>query len=204
MKGTMGQVTPALDDRHGRLTPALRDFLTTFVPPGSRCLSVGHEHGRVLAPWMLERGCEHVSVELPGRSALPHADGSFDAALLIGVLDHLLAPRPVAAELHRVLRPGGVLLATAPNLSYWRRRLGRAVGGPDRRVRSFSPGALQDILRQAGFSLVGTEGQDGSIVRDRPLVGHLWKGRASAPYRVAERLLPALLGSRIGAFAIRT
>jgi SAM-dependent methyltransferase len=200
----MEQAATALDDQHGRLTPALRDFLTTFVPPGSRCLSVGHAPGGTVGPWLREHGCEHVSVELRGRSVLPYADGSFDAALLIGVLDHLVAPHPVAAELHRVLRPGGVLLATAPNLSYWRRRLGRALGGPDRRFRSFSPHALQAILIQAGFALVGIEGHDGAFVRDLPLLGRLWTGKASTSYRVAERLLPGLLGRRIGAFAIRT
>jgi SAM-dependent methyltransferase len=200
----MGQAATALDDQQGRLTPALRDFLTTFVPRGSRCLSVGRKNDQAVRQWLAEHDCAHMSVDLAGKSALPYADESFDAALLIGVLDHLAAPRPVAAELHRILRPGGVLLATAPNLSYWRRRLRRALQGPDRRIRSFSPDALERILLQAGFSLVGTEGQDGAIVRDLPLVGHLWKGKASAPYRVAERLLPSLLGSRIGAFAIRT
>ena len=200
----MGQAATALDDQQGRLTPALHDFLTTFVPRGSRCLSVGQTHDQAVRQWLAEHGCDHVSVGLAGKSALPYPDESFDAALLIGVLDHLAAPRPVAAELHRVLRRGGVLLATAPNLSYWRRRLGRALRGPDRRIRSFSPDALERILLQAGFSLVGTEGQDGAVVRDLPLVGHFWKGKASAPYRVAERLLPSLLGSRIGAFAIRT
>jgi SAM-dependent methyltransferase len=200
----MGQAASALDDQHGRLTPALRDFLTTFVPPGSRCLSVDHAAGLAVGPWLRERGCSWVGVELRGKAILPFTDESFDAALLLDVLDHLAAPHPVAAELHRVLRPGGVLLATAPNLSYWRRRLGRALRGPDRRFRSFSPQALQAILTEAGFSAVGIEGHDGAIVRDLPLLGHLATGRSSTPYRVAERLLPSLLGRRIGAFAIRT
>jgi SAM-dependent methyltransferase len=201
----MGQAASAHDDQHGRLTPALRDFLDTFVPPRSRCLSVGHASGLALGPWLRERGCSSVSVELRGKAVvLPFTDESFDAALLLGVLDHLAAPHPVAAELHRVLRPGGVLLATAPNLSYWRRRLGRALRGPDRRFHSFSPQALQTILTEAGFSAVGIEGHDGAVVRDLPLLGHLATGRSSTPYRVAERLLPGLLGRRIGAFAIRT
>jgi SAM-dependent methyltransferase len=46
--------------------------------------------------------------------SIPVADGSFDAVMCIEVLEHV--PDPVAAltELDRVLRPGGVLVATAP------------------------------------------------------------------------------------------
>lgn len=44
--------------------------------------------------------------------ALPFAAGSFDAALVLGVLHHLpdAVARPAMAELARVLRPGGVAL----------------------------------------------------------------------------------------------
>lgn len=43
---------------------------------------------------------------------LPFIDGSFDAALVLGVLHHLPDPiaREAMAELARVLRPGGVVL----------------------------------------------------------------------------------------------
>jgi SAM-dependent methyltransferase len=177
--------------------------LEAFIPAGSRCLDVGHAGGAALRPWLAGRGCHHVEADLEQATALPFEDESFDAALLLGVLDRLVEPHLAAAELRRVLRPGGVLLVTATNASYWRRRLDRATRTAGRPSGGVSPGSLNRLLLQGGFSLVGVEGQDGAFVRDLPLAGRLWRGSGSGPYRVAERFFPSLLGSRVGAFAIR-
>jgi len=46
---------------------------------------------------------------------LPFADGSFDAALLSGVVHHLPDPSRCAAETFRILRPYGRFVAFDPN-----------------------------------------------------------------------------------------
>ena len=184
------------------LTPALRNLIETVIPSGSHCLNVGRR-ARPLNVWLGQHGCTQVTVDESHVPALPFESESFDAALLIGVLDRLAEPYKAARQLHRVLRPGGVLLVTAANDCYWRRRLDRVLPGEDRRASSYSPGTLRRLLLEAGFNLVGVEGQDGAIVRDLPLAGRFSKGHSSAPYRVAERFLPTLLGSQVGAFAVR-
>jgi SAM-dependent methyltransferase len=184
------------------LTPALRNLIETVIPSGSHCLNVGRR-ARPVNVWLGQHGCTQVTVDESHVPALPFEPESFDAALLIGVLDRLAEPYRAARQLHRVLRPGGVLLVTAANDCYWRRRLDRVLPGEDRRASSYSPGTLRRLLLEAGFNLVGVEGQDGAIVRDLPLAGRFSKGHSSAPYRVAERLLPTLLGSQVGAFAVR-
>jgi SAM-dependent methyltransferase len=184
------------------LTPALRNLIETVIPSGSHCLNVGRR-ARALNLWLGEHGCSHITVDESQVPALPLESESFDAALLIGVLERLAEPYRAARQLHRVLRPGGVLLVTAANDCYWRRRLDRVVGGEGRPSSSYSPGSLRRLLLEAGFNLVGVEGQDGAIVRDLPLAGRFSRGHSSAPYRVAERFFPALLGSRVGAFAVR-
>ena len=184
------------------LTPALRNLIETVIPSGSHCLNVGRR-ARPVNVWLGQHGCTQLTVDESHVPALPFESESFDAALLIGVLDRLAEPYKAARQLHRVLRPGGVLLVTAANDCYWRRRLDRVLPGEDRRASSYSPGTLRRLLLDAGFNLVGVEGQDGAIVRDLPLAGRFSKGHSSAPYRVAERFLPTLLGSQVGAFAVR-
>jgi SAM-dependent methyltransferase len=47
---------------------------------------------------------------------LPLATDCFDAAICTEVLEHVPDPRPVVAEIGRVLKPGGALLITVPFL----------------------------------------------------------------------------------------
>ena len=134
---------------------------------------------RALNVWLTRHGCTQVTADESHVPALPFESESFDAALLVGVLDRLTEPYMAARQLHRVLRPGGVLLVTAANDCYWRRRLDRVVGGEDSRSSSYTPASLRRLLLDAGFSLVGVEGQDGAIVRDLPLAGRFSRGHSS-------------------------
>ena len=45
---------------------------------------------------------------------LPFADGAFDGAIVQAVLEHVVAPQEVVAEIHRVLKPGGLVYAETP------------------------------------------------------------------------------------------
>jgi SAM-dependent methyltransferase len=45
---------------------------------------------------------------------IPVEDGRFDFIILTQVLEHVPEPRLVLAELHRVLKPGGVMMCSAP------------------------------------------------------------------------------------------
>lgn len=45
---------------------------------------------------------------------IPFADHSFNAILCTEVLEHVIDPEALVAEMHRVLRPGGTMLVTVP------------------------------------------------------------------------------------------
>jgi len=58
----------------------------------------------------------------PADSTIAAESGNFDGACCIEVCEHLMDPLAAARELFRVLKPGGVVVATVPNFGYhaWR------------------------------------------------------------------------------------
>lgn len=112
--------------------PAERDSIVRFVarearrlPAGARVLDVGAGD----APYReLFAHVEYVTTDwaesvhddargsdlIASADRLPVDDASFDVVVLTQVLEHVPEPGAVMGELHRVLRPGGTLLLTAP------------------------------------------------------------------------------------------
>lgn len=98
---------------------------------------------------------------------LPFLDGSFDKILMSEVLEHLPDDAAGLRELHRILRPGGILALSVPHARYpfWWDPINRvwiAAGGqPIRRgpiagiwsnhERLYEPNMLLTRVREAGF-----------------------------------------------------
>ncbi|GLY81309.1 class I SAM-dependent methyltransferase [Actinoallomurus iriomotensis] len=119
-------------------------------------------------------------LDAPG---LPLADGSVDLVIFSEVIEHLVDTDSAVDELHRVLRPGGRLLLSTPNLAAWYNRgllaLGvqpifsevsmRGVyGRPGRQVaghlRMFTKRALTEFLTARGFVCERVDGAPSHVV----------------------------------------
>lgn len=91
---------------------------------------------------------------------LPFAADRFDLVLMSEIVEHVAALLGVLQEVRRVLRPGGALVLTTPNL--WDvRRVVAALGGPswtgDRdptHINLQSPRTLRRRLEAAGFDRI--------------------------------------------------
>ncbi len=57
----------------------------------------------------------HAARQIAPGAPLPYADATFDLIVSRSVFEHIEKPREVAAELGRVLKPGGVVAVMTPN-----------------------------------------------------------------------------------------
>ncbi len=148
-------------------------------PPGAEVLEVGCGTGALwanVAPFLpdlrltltdlsegmlaaAERAVSPLAnIELTGMQTcdvqeLPFADGAFDAAVANHMLYHVPDPLLAAAELARVLRPGGVLLAATNGPGHL-----EAVADLSRQALGWSPLDFSDrrFGRSTGAAILGT------------------------------------------------
>lgn len=80
-------------------------------------------------------------------------DGSLDAVTLFHVLEHLTDPRSTLKQIHRKLRPGGLLVIEVPNWGSHMRRL-RGLHWQfvlDHHVNHFNATSLTSLVEKSGF-----------------------------------------------------
>ncbi len=165
-----------------------RDWLLGFVSAGDRVLDLGCGDGSFAAALtgagaqvtmadVAEGALRRARVAAPEAGAvllaedapLPIGDGSFDLAWCGETLEHVADVAGLAAELRRVLRPGGTLLATTPNQPRLTVALEALRGrGLEERfdyradhLRFFTARTLEALLRGAGFTEVEVQAWGG-------------------------------------------
>jgi len=144
------------------------------LPPATRVLDAGCGEGVLVTEYAGRLAIEGVDahyssprVRSGSVTALPYGDGVFDRALCLDVLEHLSFEEQAAAlaELHRVLRPGGELLVSVPNLAHLQSRVQFLLRG--RLIRTASEikhpgdrpaGEYIRLAERAGFTLIGRRG----------------------------------------------
>jgi SAM-dependent methyltransferase len=85
---------------------------------------------------------------------LPYENASFDVVLSVGVLEHVANDLESLKEIHRVLRPGGLLFCfNLPYFLSWTQRLAH-LRGNFYHDRLYSKALAKRLLRRSGYDLL--------------------------------------------------
>jgi GT2 family glycosyltransferase/2-polyprenyl-3-methyl-5-hydroxy-6-metoxy-1,4-benzoquinol methylase/glycosyltransferase involved in cell wall biosynthesis len=164
-------IEPTPDSSYGKLL--------AHVPPGARVLDVGCAYGGFSAALRRLRNCTVVGVEIDpieAESARSRCDQlfvgdiadlvhrlprDFDVVVAADVLEHLADPKTVLEALAGVLRPGGAVLASIPNVTHLSVILSLANGRFPRsreglldstHVQFFGEQDVLELFRAAGYA----------------------------------------------------
>ena len=143
----------------------------------SRVLDLGCTGG-YLSSILVERGFQVVGIDLPGSTlgdfpeggrfleadldaGLPELPSRFEFVLCGDVLEHLKNPLQMLLQIHEVLTPGGILIASLPNSGHWYFRLNVLAGrfpAEDRglfdrtHLHFYTWNGWTDLFARAGFT----------------------------------------------------
>jgi len=113
--------------------------------------------------WAEKLQVRHADIE---RERIPDNDASYDVVMFTEVLEHIAVtdPQVILGDIHRVLRIGGRLILSTPNVANVGNILALArgenifwpppkfYGSTDRHNREFTPSELCELLERSGFS----------------------------------------------------
>jgi len=140
------------------------------VPTDAAVLDIGARDGGLrgfLPPGVKYQGID-IAPEFAGPDVLiqdisngiPFPDGAYDFVFCIEVLEHVPNPYGTLGEIHRVLKPGGVLVLSVPNPYHLKEIIWNVLRIPDRQghIYGWTRQTMTKLGEMNGFRLERTGG----------------------------------------------
>jgi 2-polyprenyl-3-methyl-5-hydroxy-6-metoxy-1,4-benzoquinol methylase len=151
------------------------DRAERLIPPGGDLLDIGPNVGTCLVV-ARDRGWRVHGIEINAEAARycretrgldviagtlepeTYPPGRFDVVLMGDVIEHVASPADLMRTVARILRPGGSVLISTPDIGGWAARLLQVK--PVEHIYYFDARTMERLVRDAGLDLVGIEPLD--------------------------------------------
>jgi len=214
--------------------PILRSLLIKMIRDGNYVLDYGCGDCSKCGSLVHSLGAHYVGVDISlsaiqtcvkwdrilcgdENTPLPFTSEKFDVVSCIEVLEHLFRPDLALQQIYRVLKPGGVLIASVPNIAWIGNRLLMAAGffnpggspetsfrapWKDPHIRFFTKRALLGLVKyEMGMDVIFCTGSNFSMA-DLPLFYKAGKLRSltrriEIPLKSLGQIMPSLFAGNL-------
>jgi 2-polyprenyl-3-methyl-5-hydroxy-6-metoxy-1,4-benzoquinol methylase len=183
-------------DRAEQVVPGKGDLLD-IGPNVGTCLAVARERGWKVHGVEINADAARYCRETRGLDVITgtleadtYPPGRFDVVLMGDVIEHVASPKRLMATVARILRPGGAVLVSTPDISGWAARLLQVK--PVEHIHYFDPKTMATLVRGAGLEMVAIDPLDRyhdlTAMEHSTTFGGLFRALAPA-FRLAHRAL---------------
>ena len=189
----------SVSNKYDKLLGLLRDYsVSVFLDVGCgdgsfasavqrelQCKSYGIDISQDAADSAQKNGVKAFQLDIDSED-FPFESLYFDCVFCGEIIEHLYYPDHLLREVHRVLRPGGILLLTTPNMASWFNRISILLGfqpifsdvglernfghlwemEPMGHLRLFTYRSIMGLIDFHGFTVIATRG-----IGMNPLIG---------------------------------
>jgi SAM-dependent methyltransferase len=148
--------------------------VSRYIAPPSKILDIGCGNGRFLG-YLIKQGFEGYGIELPGKaiqragqiagvhlkagglSGGDFSENFFDGICMWHVFEHLPEPKKTLQIIQKILKPGGYLLMSLPNIDSLQSRLFRGEWlhlDPPKHLFFLGTSDLISAMKEFGFELI--------------------------------------------------
>jgi len=149
--------------------------ISRFIPKEANILDIGCGNGNFLMSFRKFGNYSLFGIEREGNSAtraLRHTEinltigslensqfekNTFDLITLIHVFEHLTEPRKTMDIINKIIKPGGILVMSFPNIASWQSKMFKGnwlhLDAP-RHLFFFDPKAFADLMKKNGFTII--------------------------------------------------
>jgi len=200
-------------------------LLLSMIPEGSRVLDVGCGTGAITTLIRDLRRADVVGIEPhPDRARraserglnvlcgiysddVPKKLGTFDAILFADVLEHLVDPIELLEKVKPALSPGGIILASIPNVAHWSIRLRLLAGKFEYKstgimdathLRWFTRSGVERLFDEAGYKIEAFHAAAGGWMGE-----YYWTPLRWLSYEKRSYVLSKLCGVAPGLFGVQ-